>query len=131
MASKEFKELYQQHEKMFIKMDQINRVSKSALYNNKWKQYNIDVSKLKGINGLRKLPFISSHDLRATWENYSIDEIILTKNVGMWYCTSGSSGNRKWMAWTFNDINRSKKVLGERLLNILKPDDIMMAILLS
>ncbi|NHJ47439.1 MAG: phenylacetate--CoA ligase family protein [Asgard group archaeon] len=131
MASKEFQELYQQHDKMLIKLDHINRASKSALYNNKWKQYNIDASKLKGINGLKKLPFISSNDLRTTWESHSIEEIILTKSVGMWYCTSGSSGNRKWMAWTFNDINRSKKVLGERLLKILKPDDIMMAVLLS
>jgi phenylacetate-coenzyme A ligase PaaK-like adenylate-forming protein len=131
MASKEFTELYKQHDEMLIKLDHINRASKSALYYNKWKQYDINTSKLKGINGLRKLPFISSNDLRMTWENHPIEKIILTKSVGMWYCTSGSSGNRKWMAWTFNDINRSKKVLGERLLQILKPDDIMMAILLS
>ena len=130
MVSKEFNELYQQHEQKFVKMDQIKRASKSVLYNNKWKQHNINVSNLKGISGLRKLPFISADDLRITWENHPIEEIILTKNVGMWYCTSGSSGNRKWMAWTYNDLSRSNEELGKRLLDVIKPDDIMMAILL-
>jgi phenylacetate-coenzyme A ligase PaaK-like adenylate-forming protein len=122
MASKEFQERYQKHDQTLIKMNHITQASKSALYNAKWKQHNIDATKLKGINGLRKLPFISSSDLRLTWEKHSIEEIILTKNVGMWYCTSGSSGNRKWMAWTFNDLNRSNKALGERLLNVIKPE---------
>jgi phenylacetate-CoA ligase len=131
MASAEFQELYKKHEQYFIKLDQIKRASKSALYHYKWKKFNIDVSNLKGISGLRKLPFVSADDLRQTWESHPIEEIILTKNVGMWYCTSGSSGNRKWMAWTYNDLSRSNEELGKRLLAVISPDDIIMAILLS
>ncbi|MCF2144273.1 MAG: GH3 auxin-responsive promoter family protein [Candidatus Heimdallarchaeota archaeon] len=130
MASIEFQKRYQEHEKLLEKTSFFQRAAKSALYSERWKKAGIPIDRLKGFSGLQSLPFISADDLRQTWEKYSIEEIILTKNVAFWFCTSGSMGKKKWMAWTYNDINRSKEEIGKRLLNILHPSDIIMAVTL-
>ncbi|NHJ40092.1 MAG: phenylacetate--CoA ligase family protein [Asgard group archaeon] len=130
MTTKEFQVLYQQHEKTMRELNLLKKAFNSALYRGNWKKFNVDVTKLEGINDLKKIPFSSADNLRETWKNHSIEEILLTKNVGLWYCTSGSMGDKKWMAWTYNDLNRSKVEFGERLLKVIKPDDIIMAILL-
>ncbi|TFF84955.1 phenylacetate--CoA ligase family protein [Candidatus Heimdallarchaeota archaeon] len=125
-----YQELYNQHEKKIEKTQLFFRASKSALYRNNWKKYNVNVDKLKGFNGLQSLPYSSANDLRRVWEAFSIEEIILTKNVAFWHCTSGSMGNKKWLPWTYHDYTRSRTELGETLLSFLKPDDIVMSIVL-
>ena len=99
-------------------------------FNKKWKDANIDVNKIEGFSGLQSLPYSSADDLRSTWEKHSIEEIILTKTVALWYCTSGSMGGRKWMPWTYQDYTRTRKDLGEILMKFLTPEDRLMSIML-
>ncbi|MFX0097882.1 MAG: phenylacetate--CoA ligase family protein, partial [Candidatus Hodarchaeota archaeon] len=109
----------------------IKKASKSALYSDKWKKYNLKAGSLAGFEGLSKIPYTSADDLRKVWEEKPIDEIILTKNVGIWHCTSGSMGTKKWMPWTYADYTMSQKEIGKMLLEGgLRPDDIVMAIVL-
>jgi phenylacetate-CoA ligase len=104
----------------------------SILYRQKWSQLeDLDVPLLKGYKGLQQLPFVSADDLRETWENHAVEEIILTKTVAFWHCTSGSMGNKKWLPWTYADYQQSKIAIGEKLAINLQPHDIIMAIILS
>jgi len=130
LSSKEFQTLYQEHEKTLEQLQLIQRASKSALYGEKWKAAHIEIGALKGFAGLQTLPYTDAADLRQTWESQPIEDIILTKNVGFWFCTSGSMGKKKWIPWTLNDFNRSKAEIGKRLFAVLQPEDIIMAILL-
>ena len=125
-----FDELYKQHDKTMLGTNYFKRAFKSALYNEKWKKNGVDVNTLKGTNGLQKLPYSSADDMRTTWEKHSIEEIFLSEILSVWYCTSGSMGNRKWMAWTYNDYNLTRKAIGEMLLKYLKPTDKIMSIML-
>ena len=86
---------------------------------------------LSGFEGLDKLPYSSADDLRKVWEERPIEEIILTKNVGIWHCTSGSMGTKKWVPWTYNDYNMGKTTIGRMLFEgDLRADDVVMAIVL-
>ena len=126
----DFKTLYKNHEKYLGEISLFKRASNSALYHKKWKDANIDVNKIEGFSGLQSLPYSSADDLRSTWEKHSIEEIILTKTVALWYCTSGSMGGRKWMPWTYQDYTRTRKDLGEILMKFLTPEDRLMSIML-
>ena len=126
-----FQELYKKHEERLAKTDTINRAAKSILYKRTWEKYNIDSKNIKGYEGLKQLPFVSADDLRFVWENYPAEDLIVTETVGMWHCTSGSMGNKKWLPWTYNDYFQSKKALGDILGQKLKPHDIIMEIILS
>ncbi|HUU79036.1 MAG TPA: GH3 auxin-responsive promoter family protein [candidate division Zixibacteria bacterium] len=125
-----FKELYKDHNRKLSETDYFKRAFNSALYHEKWKENKIAVDNIKGFTGLQTLPFSSADDLRKTWEKYPIDEILLSKIVGLWYCTSGSMGNRKWIPWTYTDYNRTRNSIGEIVLKFLKPDDKVMSIML-
>ncbi|NHJ84444.1 MAG: phenylacetate--CoA ligase family protein [Asgard group archaeon] len=125
-----FKELYQEHNDKFIKTNHLQRAYKSALYREKWKSEKVAIDKLQGIDSLKSIPYSNANDLRNTWENYAIEDIILTKSVALWFTTSGSMGNKKWMGWTYNDVSSSKEELGRSVLSIFTQEDRIMAILL-
>ncbi|MHA1665083.1 MAG: phenylacetate--CoA ligase family protein [Candidatus Njordarchaeales archaeon] len=115
----------------------LKKAFKSALYHEKWKKHGVDVESLRGYEGLRKIPYSSADDLREAWEKYPIEDIILTKNVGIWHCTSGSMGKKKWVPWTYNDYYMNMADLMKEIFNmgtedaLLRPDDIIFSIVLS
>lgn len=125
-----FQEHYQNQEDKLNKTQLFQRAYKSILYRELWEKRKIDASTLTGFKGLSKLPFSSADDLRRVWKEHSIEEIILTKTVGVWHCTSGSMGNKKWLPWTYNDYNLSRNDIGKVLFRFLEPNDIAMSILL-
>ncbi|MBD3190747.1 MAG: hypothetical protein GF308_08885 [Candidatus Heimdallarchaeota archaeon] len=126
-----FQKHYQKQEAKLNKTQLFQRAYKSVLYRELWEDKEIDVSSLTGFKGLSKLPFSSAADLRRVWEDHSIEDIILTETVGIWHCTSGSMGNKKWLPWTYNDYHSSRDDVGKVLFQFLKPNDIVMSILLS
>jgi phenylacetate-coenzyme A ligase PaaK-like adenylate-forming protein len=126
----QFKQLYKDHTKYIDSSALIQKAFKSALYHEKWKKQITDISKLKGYEGLSKLPYVSADDLRIIWEKHTIEEIILTETVGFWYTTSGSMGNKKWIPWTFNDYNKAGVSIAENLLRYLDPKDRVLIIML-
>ncbi len=126
----QYQELYNAHEKRIDDTELLQKAYKSALYHNKWKETKVDISKLKGYKGLKSLPFISADDLRITWENNTVEDIILTETVGFWYTTSGSMGNKKWIPWTFNDYKIAGIGLAKTLLKFVSAKARVLSIVL-
>ncbi|MHA1409564.1 MAG: phenylacetate--CoA ligase family protein, partial [Candidatus Odinarchaeia archaeon] len=128
---KKFNELYKQHEEKINSSFLFKRAYQSALYHEKWKNKGINVVDLKGFSGLKQLPFSSADDLRAVWAQYPIEDIILTKNVGLWHCTSGSTGAKKWIPWSYNDYVTGRKIAAQILFQTgLTKEDILLSIVL-
>ena len=84
----EFDKMYKTHIEHIDKSNLIQRAYKSALYHERWKKKGLDIDSLKEYKGISQLPYTSASDLRDTWENNSVEDIILTETVGFWYNTS-------------------------------------------
>ncbi|WEU40491.1 MAG: GH3 auxin-responsive promoter family protein [Candidatus Odinarchaeum yellowstonii] len=126
-----FQKHYENQEKRLDETRLFQKAALSALYHDKWASRSIKVEGLKGFEGLRELPFTEPNDIRLAWENHPIEDIILTKNVAVWHCTSGSMGKKKWIPWSYNDYTLSRLEIGKLLFETgLKPDDIMLSITL-
>jgi phenylacetate-CoA ligase len=128
---KEFTELYLKHEKK-IKDEQIlKKASKSILYSNNWEKRNIKIENITNLNDLQKIPYTSADDLRKAWVDQNIEDIIITKKVGIWHCTSGSMGVKKWIPWSYNDYITGRKEAAEIFFQMgMTTNDIMMSIVL-
>ncbi|MHA1355878.1 MAG: phenylacetate--CoA ligase family protein [Candidatus Heimdallarchaeota archaeon] len=111
----EFDKMYKTHIEHIDKSNLIQRAYKSALYH---------------YNGLSQLPYTDASDLRETWDNHSVEDIILTEKVGFWYTTSGSMGNKKWIPWTYNDYDKAGVALAEIIMNYLTPNDRVLTVVL-
>ncbi|MHA1125131.1 MAG: phenylacetate--CoA ligase family protein [Candidatus Heimdallarchaeota archaeon] len=126
----DFDKMYKTHIEHIDKSNLIKRAYKSALYHERWKKKGLDIDSLKGYKGVSQLPYTSASDLRDTWENNTVEDIILTETVGFWYNTSGSMGNKKWIPWTFNDYDRAGVALADILMNYLTPKDRVLVVVL-
>ncbi|MEM2907409.1 MAG: AMP-binding protein, partial [Candidatus Odinarchaeota archaeon] len=126
-----FQKHYENQERRLNETKLFKKASRSALYKDKWSGKNLKLDALKGFESLKKLPFIDSNDLRTVWENHPAEEIILTRNVALWHCTSGSMGKKKWIPWSYKDYSMSRTEIGKILFETgLKPEDIMLSITL-
>jgi len=126
----EFDKMYKTHIEHIDKSNLIQRAYKSALYHKRWKKKGLDIDSLEGYNGLSQLPYTDASDLRETWDNHSVEDIILTEKVGFWYTTSGSMGNKKWIPWTYNDYDKAGVALAEIIMNYLTPNDRVLTVVL-
>ncbi len=126
-----FQQHYENQERKLVESDLFRKSSLSALYRYKWSNRDLKIDDSKGFNTLRKLPFIDSNDLRIVWERHPVEEIILTGNVALWHCTSGSMGKKKWIPWSYQDYSTARLEIGRILFEAgLKPEDIMLSITL-
>ncbi|MHA1187939.1 MAG: phenylacetate--CoA ligase family protein [Candidatus Heimdallarchaeota archaeon] len=126
----EFDKMYKTHIEHIDKSNLIQRAYKSALYHDRWKKTGLDIDSLKGYKGISQLPYTSASDLRDTWENNSVEDIILTETVGFWYNTSGSMGNKKWIPWTYNDYDKAGVALADIIMNYLTVKDRVLIVVL-
>ncbi len=122
--------MYKTHIEHIDQSNLIKRAYKSALYHDRWKKTGLDIDSLKGYKGISQLPYTSASDLRDTWENNTVEDIILTETVGFWYNTSGSMGNKKWIPWTYNDYNKAGGALAEIIMSYLTPQDRVLMVVL-
>jgi phenylacetate-CoA ligase len=113
----------------------IERAYRSSLYSKKWKEYNIKPEKIRNRNDLKKLPFVTGANLKKTFTNSEIEDFVCTKNIRLWFSTSGTTGTPKWIPYSDNEI----KVFEESVLRaffiyadkLLEKYDYLKALLIS
>jgi phenylacetate-CoA ligase len=81
----------------------LEKASKSILYREKWKTAGIQPEKIETYDDFAKLPFITSKELRETIAKGPIEEVLCSEVVH-WFCTTGTTGNPKWIPYGRKDI---------------------------
>ncbi|HDJ89838.1 MAG TPA: phenylacetate--CoA ligase family protein, partial [Thermoprotei archaeon] len=105
-------ELVKLQEKKLIESKVIERAYRSALYKDRWKNLNIDPKEIKSREDLKKFPYTTGRDLKEVFEKRPVKEIICSKNVYLWFSTSGTTGKPKWIPYSNEEI----KIFEETML---------------
>lgn len=100
-----------------IELETLERASKSLLYRDKWKAAGIQPEKIETYDDFAKLPFVTSREIREIMFKGPIEEVVCS-DVAHWFCTTGTTGNPKWIPYGRKDIelfmeirDRSTKLL--------------------
>ena len=100
-----------------IELETLERASKSRLYRDKWRAAGIQPEKIETYDDFAKLPFVTSREIREIMFKGPIEEVVCS-DVAHWFCTTGTTGNPKWIPYGRKDIelfmeirDRSTKLL--------------------
>jgi phenylacetate-CoA ligase len=81
------------------------RAAASALYRTRWADAGVDPDALRDIDDLRRFPYISGAALRETWAAHPAEDILCSRNIRVWFATSGTTGAPKWVPYTAADLH--------------------------
>ena len=92
----------------------VNRVYKTVpFYKNKFDELGIDVSSIKSINDIHKLPFTKKTDLR---DQYPFGFLTVPESqLARIHCSSGTTGKPTVVAYTKNDLDIFTEVVARSL----------------
>ncbi len=100
-----------------MELKTLERASKSLLYQDKWRAAGIQPEKIKTYADFAEIPFVTSQEIREVMFRGPIEEI-LCSDVAHWFCTTGTTGNPKWIPYGRKDLelfmeirDRSAKLL--------------------
>ena len=99
------------------KLGTLERASKSLFYQDKWRAAGIQPEKIETYDDFAELPFVTSRELREILIKGPMEKV-LCSDVAHWFCTTGTTGNPKWIPYGRKDIelfmeirDRSAKLL--------------------
>ncbi len=96
----------------------IERAARSALYREKWAAAGIDAGKIRTIQDLVQLPYLTGSELRQAQTKYEPDEWISTDQVRLWISTSGTTGTPKWVPIGEGDLSAFRDSIS-KLMNLI------------
>jgi len=74
----------------------IRRAMASAVYREAWRDAGVDPDRVRRVEDLRHLPYITGGTLRQAWASHPAEEILCSRSVRIWFATSGTTGAPKW-----------------------------------
>jgi len=100
-----------------MELKTLERASKSLLYRDKWEAAGIQPEKIETYDDFAEIPFVTSREILEIMFKGPIEEV-LCSDVAHWFCTTGTTGNPKWIPYGRKDIelfmeirDRSAKLL--------------------
>lgn len=89
---------------------------KSSFYKKKYSAAKVDISSIKKVEDITKLPFTTKDDLVKNSQDF-----IINKDIAEWHMTGGTTGAPTIIGWTKNDLNvmmeietRNQRILGTK-----------------
>jgi len=100
--------------------DVIRRAFNSALYKTSWQKAGLGPESVRSRADLKSVPYLSGTALRNVFTRYPIESILTSRNVRLWFCTSGTTGSPKWIPYADADLSLSEEIMlrGIRLCGV-------------